>query len=73
MIAAGVDQQGAAAQEIACNVQEAAQGAQVITTKILGVNQAAAGEVLTAAGELGVQAERLRADIYDFLAKIRAA
>lgn len=79
MIAAGVAEQGAATQEIARNVQEAARGTQVITASISGVNSAAsetgaaAGEVLTAADELGMQAERLRADIDDFLIKISAA
>ncbi|MEA2725880.1 MAG: hypothetical protein QOF70_355 [Acetobacteraceae bacterium] len=78
-IASNVEEQGLATQEIARNVQEAARGTEMINVSISEVNRAAsesgasAGEVLTAANELGMQAERLRADIGDFLGKIRAA
>ena len=78
-IAAAVEEQGAATQEIARNVHEAAQGTGQVSSNIVGVNQAAAetgaaaGMVLTAAEELGKQAETLRADVDKFLANIRAA
>jgi len=79
MIASGMEEQGAATQEIARNVQEAARGTQAITSDIAGVTQAAghtdaaSADVLAAAAELGRQGERLRANIGDFLEKIRAA
>jgi methyl-accepting chemotaxis protein len=79
MIASAVEQQGAATQEIAHNVQLSAQGTQVISMSISGVNHAvaetgeAAGNVLEAANELGMQGEHLRRDIGEFLANIRAA
>jgi methyl-accepting chemotaxis protein len=79
VIASAVKQQGAATQEIARNVQEAADGTGQVSSNIAGVNQAAAetgtaaGHVLTSAGELGRQAETLRDDVDKFLASIRAA
>jgi len=78
-IAAAVEEQGAATQEIARNVQGAAEGTHQVSANIVGVNQAAAetgaaaDQVLTSAEELGRQAETLRADIDSFLAEIRAA
>jgi len=78
-IASAVEQQGAATQEIARNVQEAARGTGEVSTTISAVSQAAsetgtaAGQVLTSADELGKQAETLRGNVNDFLAKIRAA
>jgi len=78
-IASAVEEQGSATQEIARNVQEASKGTGQVTSNIAGVNQAAsmtgtaAGQVLTAADALGQQAETLRSDVDDFLAKIRAA
>jgi methyl-accepting chemotaxis protein len=78
-IAAAMEQQGAATNEISRNVQQAAQGTQEVTRNIVGVNRAigetgtASGQVLTAADELGRQAEILRGDVGSFLAKIRAA
>ncbi len=79
LIASAVEEQGAATQEIARNVGESARGTQLITMNIAGVTHAtdetgvAAGNVLDAANELGMQGEHLRRDIADFLAKIRAA
>jgi len=79
IVASAVEQQGAATQEIARNVQESARGTQLITMNISGVNHAvsetgaAVGNVLEAANELGMQGEHLRRDFGDFLAKIRAA
>ena len=78
-IAAAVEEQGAATQEIARNVQQAAQGTEHVSDNIVGVNQTAAkngmaaDQVHTAAKTLGRQAETLREDVDKFLANIRAA
>jgi len=78
-IAASVEAQGAATREIARNVQEAANGANAVSSNITGVNEAAhetgivSGEVLASAEKLGRQAGALRADVDRFLANIRAA
>jgi methyl-accepting chemotaxis protein len=78
-IASAVEEQGAATQEIARNVQEAAQGTGQVSSTIVGVNQAASETgaasslVLASADELGRQAESLRGDVDKFLADIRAA
>ena len=78
-IAAAMDQQGAATQEIARNVQEAARGTAEVSSNIGGLSQAvdetgvASIDVLSAADELGRQAETLRVRVGTFLADIRAA
>jgi methyl-accepting chemotaxis protein len=78
-IAAAVEEQTAATREIARNVQQAAQGTGEVTENITGVSHAAtetgtaAGQVLSAAGELSHQAELLRAELGRFIAKVRAA
>jgi methyl-accepting chemotaxis protein len=78
-IALAVEQQGSATQEIARNVQEAAQGTGQVSSNITGVNQAAdktgaaAGKVLVSAEQLSGQAAALRADVDRFVANIRAA
>ncbi|HEV2678627.1 MAG TPA: methyl-accepting chemotaxis protein [Aliidongia sp.] len=78
-IAAAMEQQGAATQEIARNVQEAARGTTEVSSNITGLNQiveetgAASVEVLGASDELGQQAEQLRARVGTFLADIREA
>jgi methyl-accepting chemotaxis protein len=78
-IASAVQQQGSATQEIARNVQEAAQGTGMVSSNIVGVNDAAgktglaAGRVLVSAEQLSSQAAMLRADVDRFLANIRAA
>ena len=78
-IASAVEQQGAATAEIAHSVQEAARGTAEVSDTIAGVAHsasatgAAAGEVLTAAIELGDQAGSLRAEVDHFLATIQAA
>ena len=78
-IAAAMEQQGAATQEIARNVQEAARGTTEVSSNITGLNQsveetgAASVQVLGAADELGQQAEQLRARVGTFLADIRGA
>ncbi len=76
-IAAAMEEQGAATQEIARNVQEAASGTEEVTRNITGVNQAsqeagaASGEVMSAAGELSQQSEKLKAEVDRFIAQIR--
>jgi methyl-accepting chemotaxis protein len=78
-IAAAMEEQGAATDEISRNVQQAAEGTREVTQNIIGVNRAisetgaAAGQVLTAADDLGRQAEVLRGDVGSFLVTIRAA
>jgi methyl-accepting chemotaxis protein len=78
-IAAAVEEQGAATQEIARNVQQAAVGTQEVNANISGVSEAAAstgaaaGQVLSAAGELSMQSETLRSKVETFLAAIKAA
>ncbi|MFC6792187.1 methyl-accepting chemotaxis protein [Methylobacterium komagatae] len=78
-IAAAVEQQGAATQEIVRNVSQAAMGASEVTGNIVGVAQAseetgaAASQVLGAASELSRQSEHLRAEVGRFLATVRAA
>ena len=78
-IAAAVEEQSAATQEIARNVQQAADGTTQVLTTIQGVTQAAndtgeaAGNVLTASGALGKQADSLREKVDFFLAKVRTA
>ena len=78
-IASAVEEQGAATQEIARNVQQAAQGTQEVSSNIAGVSQAAretgaaSSQVLSTANELAKQSEVLKAEVDDFLAKVRAA
>jgi methyl-accepting chemotaxis protein len=78
-IAAAIEQQGATTQDITRNTQEAARGAGEVTRNIAGVDQAAgatgtaASRVLASAGGLAEQAQRLRGEVDQFLADIRAA
>jgi methyl-accepting chemotaxis protein len=78
-IAAAVEEQGSATQEIARNVQETARGTSALSGNIGGVTQAAgatgaaAGQVLTSADELNKQAAMLRTKVDSFLVNIRAA
>jgi methyl-accepting chemotaxis protein len=78
-IASAVEEQGAATQEIARNVQQAAQGTGIVSQTGAEVNRAAgqtgmvADRVLASAEELSRQSEALRADVDKFLARIRAA
>ncbi len=77
-VASAVEEQGAATQEIARNVEEAAQGANQVAENVVGVNAAsqetgaAAGEVLTAAEQLSQQADQLKSQIQMFLADVKA-
>ena len=78
-IAAAVEQQGAATNEIAGNVQRVAGGTERVATAIAGVSRAAeetgaaAGQVEATSGGLSQQAEVLRREVDGFLARIRAA
>ncbi len=78
-IETAISQQETAANEIAASTHTAAQNTAEVGESILGVDRAAAstdhaaGNVVAAASQLGCHAEALRANIDDFLAKIRAA
>jgi methyl-accepting chemotaxis protein len=78
-IASAIKEQGAATQEIARNVQQAATGTSQVSSNIDVVTSAAgktgavAGQVLTSAEELNGQAAMLRQKVSGFLANIRAA
>ncbi|ABD89627.1 methyl-accepting chemotaxis protein [Rhodopseudomonas palustris] len=78
-IAAAVEQQGAATQEISRNIQHAAQGTQAVSSNIVDVEHgagetgAAAVEVLSAAHSLAGDSNRLKLEVGKFLHTVRAA
>jgi len=78
-IAAGMEEQDAATQEIARNVQQASQGTSEVSQTIAGVTQAAreagsaAENVLKATGSLNEQSNSLKGMVERFLADVRAA
>ncbi len=78
-VAAAVEEQRSATQEIARNVQQASQGTHEVSANIAGVSKAAseagsgAGQVMQASAKLAVQGETLRRQVDEFLATIRAA
>ena len=78
-VAAAVEEQNGATQEIGRNVQQAASGTQEVTSNIHGVNQAAqetggaASDMLSASGELAQQADSLKAAVQSFLTDVKAA
>jgi methyl-accepting chemotaxis protein len=78
-IAAAVQQQGAATQEITRSTQFAAQGTKNVSDNITGVKAdadaaaAAAEDVRTASQTLETQSKNLGSQVTDFLGKIRAA
>ncbi|MCJ2130783.1 methyl-accepting chemotaxis protein [Methylobacterium sp. E-045] len=78
-IAAAVEQQGAATQEIVRNVAQASTGTTEVTSNMSGVARAseetgaAASQVLGAASELSRQSEYLSAEVVRFLHTVRAA
>ena len=78
-IAAAVEEQGAATQEIVRNVSQAAQGTGEVTSTISSVagaaeeTGAAASQVLGSASELSRQSEHLAAEVGRFLTTVRAA
>ncbi|WP_404386015.1 methyl-accepting chemotaxis protein [Caenispirillum salinarum] len=77
-IAAATEEQDAAMQEIARNIQEAAGGTQEVTSNIEGVSGAAresgemAGTVLSRSESLAKEAHLLRDQVSDFLKQVRA-
>jgi len=78
-IAAAVEQQGAATQEIVRNVAQASTGTSAVTGNIVGVAQAseqtgaAAAHVLSSASALSRQSEHLSTEVSSFLKTVRAA
>jgi len=78
-VAAAVEQQGAATQEIARNVLQASTGTSEVSANIAGVSQAASEtgasstEVLNAAAELVRISDALRNEVDGFVIRIRAA
>jgi methyl-accepting chemotaxis protein len=66
-------------EEIARNVQQAAQGTSEVNTNITGVTEAAsqtgaaATQVLASSGELSRQAETLRGQVDEFLREVKSA
>ncbi len=77
LIAAAMEQQGAATEEIARNVHEAGEGTQEVTKNIEGVSQAsqetgsASTQVTAAAGELSRQSDHLKSEVMRFLKGLR--
>jgi methyl-accepting chemotaxis protein len=78
-IAAAIEEQGAATQEIARNIDHAAAGTNVVFENITEVSHSihetdlAAREVLVAVEDLQNQAARLRMEVDNFLTGIREA
>jgi methyl-accepting chemotaxis protein len=78
-IAAAVEEQGAATQEISRNVQQAAQGTTQVSSNIGEVQRgasetgSASAQVLSAAQLLSRDSERLKAEVGKFLNTVRAA
>lgn len=78
-IAAAVEEQGAATQEITRSTQQAADGTRNVSDNITGVSAdadaagAAAQDVKTASEMLAMQTRQLGTQVTDFLGKIRAA
>src|SRR4051812_22386508 len=78
-IAAAVEEQGAATQEISRNVQQAAHGTQQVSSNIADVQRgasetgSASAQVLTAAQSLSSESNRLKLEVSKFLNAVRAA
>ncbi len=78
-IAAAIEEQGAATQEISRNVQQAAQGTHQVSSNVTEVQRgadetgSASAEVLSAAKSLASDSTRLRREVGDFLSSVRAA
>ncbi|HEX5211153.1 MAG TPA: methyl-accepting chemotaxis protein [Pseudolabrys sp.] len=78
-ITEAVEAQGAATQEIARNVSQAAQGAAQVATNIVDVNHgadetgSASAQVLSAAQSLAGESRKLEAEVANFLDTVRAA
>ncbi|WP_247875860.1 methyl-accepting chemotaxis protein [Azospirillum sp. TSH100] len=78
-IAAAIEEQNAATAEISSNVNQAARGTEQVSTNIVGVTRAAtetgaaADQVLSTANVLATEADRLKAEVTNFIATVRAA
>jgi methyl-accepting chemotaxis protein len=78
-IAAAIEEQGAATQEISRNVAQAAKGTTDVANNIAEVNRGAvktgtaSGHVLSSAQDLSSQGGKLRAEVAKFLLTVRAA
>ena len=78
-VAAAVEEQGAATAEIARNVQQASQGTLQVAANITDVDRGAAEtgsastQVLSSAQSLSRESQRLKAEVANFLATVRAA
>jgi methyl-accepting chemotaxis protein len=78
-IAAAVEEQGAATQEISRNVQHAAHGATQVSSNITDVQRGAgetgvaSSQVLSAAQLLSGESDRLKLEVGKFLSTVRAA
>ena len=78
-IAAAVEEQGAATQEISRNIQHAAQGTAQVSSNITDVQRgasetgSASSQVLSAAQSLSVESNRLKLEVGKFLDSVRAA
>jgi methyl-accepting chemotaxis protein len=78
-IAAAVEEQGAATQEISRNVQQAAQGTMQVSTNISDVQRgasetgSASSQVLSAAQSMSRDSNRLKLEVSKFLNSVRAA
>lgn len=76
-VSAAAEEQGAATQEIARNIEQASQGTAEVTENISRVSEGAAetanaaGEVESAASELSRQSEALRSAVDGFLEEVR--
>jgi methyl-accepting chemotaxis protein len=79
IIAAAVEEQGSATQEISRNVQQAAQGTAHVARNITDVNTgageagAASTQVLTSAQALAGESNRLKLEVDNFLTSVRTA
>jgi methyl-accepting chemotaxis protein len=78
-IAAAVEEQGAATQEISRNIQHAALGTSEVSSNISDVQRgagetgSASSQVLSAAQSLSVESNRLKLEVSKFLNSVRAA
>jgi methyl-accepting chemotaxis protein len=78
-VAAAVEEQGAATQEISRNVQQAAHGTQQVSANIADVQRgasetgSASSQVLAAAKSLSGESSRLKLEVGKFLKSVRAA
>ena len=78
-IAAAVEEQGAATQEISRNVQQAAEGTQQVSSNITDVQRgatetgSASSQVLSAAQSLSSDSNRLKTEVGRFLNSVRTA